>query len=97
MVNCATVPTIRWDPRLITRNRPLALHLLGYDHVLHSGLCLSRHVLSTLEVYQIAILVCSKFAADLHCKSASFLQICHDKCASVKQACSKLTQASKSP
>ncbi|GBM06741.1 hypothetical protein AVEN_62987-1 [Araneus ventricosus] len=46
---------------------------------------------------QIAILVCSKFVADLHCKSASFLQICHNKCASVKQACSKLTQASKSP
>ncbi|GBN09943.1 hypothetical protein AVEN_28424-1 [Araneus ventricosus] len=49
------------------------------------------------EMAQIAILVCSKFAADLHCKSASFLQICHDKSASVKQACSKLTQASKSP
>ncbi|GBN80334.1 hypothetical protein AVEN_65110-1 [Araneus ventricosus] len=46
---------------------------------------------------QIAILVCSKFAADLHCKSASLQQICHDKSASVKQVCSKLTQASKSP
>ncbi|GBM56993.1 hypothetical protein AVEN_146026-1 [Araneus ventricosus] len=46
---------------------------------------------------QIAILVCRKFAADLHCKSASFLKIYHDKCANVKQACSKLTQASKSP
>ncbi|GBL92815.1 hypothetical protein AVEN_4525-1 [Araneus ventricosus] len=41
----------------------------------------------SIDTPQIAILVCSKFAADLHC----------DKCASVKQACSKLTQASKSP
>ncbi|GBM65518.1 hypothetical protein AVEN_214864-1 [Araneus ventricosus] len=39
---------------------------------------------------------CSKFA-DLHCKSASLQQVCHDKSARVKQACSKLTQASKSP
>ncbi|GBO02397.1 hypothetical protein AVEN_238156-1 [Araneus ventricosus] len=45
----------------------------------------------------IAILVCSKLAADLHCKSAGLQQGWHDKSASVKQACSKLTQASKSP
>ncbi|GBN12952.1 hypothetical protein AVEN_71571-1 [Araneus ventricosus] len=45
---------------------------------------------------QIAILVCSKFAADLLCKSVSLQQICHDKSASVKQVRSKLTQASKS-
>ncbi|GBL88208.1 hypothetical protein AVEN_117793-1 [Araneus ventricosus] len=46
---------------------------------------------------QITILVCSKFAADLHCKSASLQQIWHDKSASVKQVCNNLTQASKSP
>ncbi|GBN67545.1 hypothetical protein AVEN_156414-1 [Araneus ventricosus] len=45
----------------------------------------------------IAILVCRKLAADLHCKSASSQQVSHDKSASVKQVCSKLTQASKSP
>ncbi|GBL80007.1 hypothetical protein AVEN_29027-1 [Araneus ventricosus] len=51
---------------------------------------------SALCYTQIAIFVCRKFAADLHCKSASLQQICHDKSA-VKQVCSKLTQASKSP
>ncbi|GBM53124.1 hypothetical protein AVEN_191314-1 [Araneus ventricosus] len=43
----------------------------------------------TLEVIYhmtlIAILVCSKFAADLHCKSASLHQICHDKSATSLQ------------
>ncbi|GBM48265.1 hypothetical protein AVEN_152105-1 [Araneus ventricosus] len=48
-------------------------------------------------ITQIAILVCSKFAADLHCKSASLQQIGHDKSAGVKQVCRKLTQDSKSP
>ncbi|GBO40318.1 hypothetical protein AVEN_273272-1 [Araneus ventricosus] len=38
-----------------------------------------------------------QFAANLHCKSASLQQIFHDKSASVKQVCNKLTQASKSP
>ncbi|GBN23565.1 hypothetical protein AVEN_46830-1 [Araneus ventricosus] len=49
------------------------------------------------SISQIAILVCSKLAADLHCKSASLQQVWHDKSASVKQVCSKLTQATKSP
>ncbi|GBL80536.1 hypothetical protein AVEN_225234-1 [Araneus ventricosus] len=57
----------------------------------------SPNLLCEMRVTQIAILVCSKFAVDLHCKSASLQQICHDKSASVKQVCSKLTQASKSP
>ncbi|GBM62512.1 hypothetical protein AVEN_37140-1 [Araneus ventricosus] len=57
----------------------------------------SRWLLSTHVATQIAILVCSKFSADLHCISASLQQISHDKSASVKQVCSKLTQASKSP